>query len=120
MDNVVTVYWILILFIIGYPNYIFIKRLKPIKKKRFLHKLFFFIMSLILPSIFICLFMAILISPYIDKLFNLKIDHDTYLVRFIYAIVVFPSGYVTNIYFAKFYLKRISKTKNEIELIGIE
>jgi hypothetical protein len=66
--------------------------------------------------------MAILMSPYLNKLLNLKIDFNSYTVRIIYASMVFPLSILANLYFANFYFKRISKVKNknQIELIGKE
>lgn len=121
-DVIVVIYWILIASVIIHPNYIFSKKLKNIEKKLFSHKLIFFLMSIILPFLYMCFFLAILINPYLNNLISLKIDPETYSGRIIYASLVFPLAYLTNIYFAKFYIKRISKTKNknEIELIGKE
>ncbi|OXB08097.1 hypothetical protein B0A72_00500 [Flavobacterium pectinovorum] len=45
---------------------------------------------------------------------------NTYAYRITKSIIVIVLSNITNYYFAKFYLKKISKTKNEIELIGIE
>ena len=120
MNYIVGIYWLFIAIIVLYPNYLFFRKLKNAKGKTIIPKSIYFLMSLLLPFLIMFLFMAILMSPYLNQLTNLKIDYDTYLIRIMYAVVVFPLSFIANIYFAKFYFKRISKTKNEIELIGKE
>jgi hypothetical protein len=119
MDIAVYIYWVLIVITIGYPNYIFFKKLKNVKGKPIIHKLLYFLITLILLFAIIAVIMTILTSSYLEKM-GLKIDHNSYITRIMYAALVFPLAYLANIYIAKFYLKRISKTKNEIELIGKE
>ncbi|MBB4801497.1 ABC-type multidrug transport system permease subunit [Flavobacterium nitrogenifigens] len=121
-DVIVVIYWILIAFIIIHPNYMFYKKLKNIATKSFIHKLIFFLMSIFLLFIYMCFFLLILINPYINQILGFKIDPEAYSGRIIYASLTFPVAYLTNISIAKFYIKRISKTKNknEIELIGKE
>lgn len=111
-------FWFLIFVIVLYPNYMFFKKIKDVKRKTIIDKVIYFLTSLILPFLVMISFTTILESYYGYILLNLKIDHNYFII--IYAIVVSPPGYLANIYFAKFYLKRISKTKNEIELIGKE
>lgn len=56
----------------------------------------------------------------IFRILLVAIDTAGYAYRFVVGAIIFPSSIITNIYFGKFYLKRISKTKSEIELIGKE
>ncbi|WP_276381559.1 hypothetical protein [Flavobacterium sp. H4147] len=121
-DYIVYIYWALIAITIVHPNYIFFKKLKNVKGKPIVHKLLYFFVSLLILFTIMLIFMAILISPYLNELLDVKIDYNSYVVRFLYAGLVFPLTYLANIYIAKLYLKKISKTKNknEIELIGKE
>lgn len=106
--------------IVIFSNYIFLKNPKRIKK-RTIHILIYFLMSLILPFlVFLCF--AILRELISVEIFKFKIEDDNYLIRILFAAITFPSSILVNLYFSKFYLKQISKTKNknEIELIGTE
>lgn len=120
MDVGVYIYWGLLVITIAYPNYIFFKKLKNVKGKPIIHSLLYFFITLILLFAIIAVIMRILMSSYFEILV-LKMDHNSHL-RIMYAASVFPLAYMANILIAKFYLKRISKTKktNEIELIGKE
>jgi hypothetical protein len=124
MDNIALIYWAIILIIVLYPNYIFFKRLKNIGKKNIVHKSVYFLSSVLLPFLIMCFFMLIATSPRLMQILDLKIDYYEYSFRIIYASIVFPISILANLYFANFYLKRISKAKNEnkneIELIGKE
>lgn len=120
MDILKIIFRILLVAIVVYPNFYFFKELKNTGKYHFKHTLFYFIMSLILPCSIIFLIAVIITSPVLIDFLNLDIDTTGYTYRFIVGAIIFPSSIILNIYFAKFYLKRISKTKNEIELIGKE
>ena len=120
MNHVVLIYWIMISIIVVYPNYIFFKKLKSIETKHITHKSVYFLASIILPVLIMLFFMLVAKSPRLIQILDLKINYYDYPFRIIYGCIVFPLGIFANIYFGKFYLKRISKTKNEIELIGKE
>jgi hypothetical protein len=120
MNHVVLIYWIIIATTVIYSNYMFFKKLKNIQTKHLAHTSIYFLMSIISPVLIMLFFMLVVKSPRLIQILNLKIDYYDYPFRIIYGCVVFPLGFFANIYFAKFYLKRISKTKNEIELIGKE
>lgn len=79
-------------------------------------------MSLIFPCSIIFIIALLMTSPALIQLLNLKFDLNNLTTRSIIASIIFPPSILLNIYFSKFYLKRISKTKkeNEIELIGTE
>ncbi|WP_291146946.1 hypothetical protein [Flavobacterium sp. UBA7680] len=79
-------------------------------------------MSVIIPSSVIFLVAALLTSPALIEMSSLRTDMNDKISRIIFGSVIFAPSILINIYFSKFYLKRISKTKktNEIELIGKE
>ncbi|PWB26972.1 hypothetical protein DCO46_04550 [Flavobacterium sp. HTF] len=122
MDFLGVSYIIILLVIIFYSNFIFFKGIRNIEKKHLGHKLFYFLMSLVFPSIIIFLLAVLLSSSSLLKLFNWNIDYASIIYRIIIGCIIFPPSILVNIYFARIYLKRISKTKNknEIELIGKE
>lgn len=120
MDALKIIFRILLVAIVVYPNFYFFKGLKNSGKYHFKHTLFYFIMSLILPCSIIFIITVIITSPVLIEFLNLDIDTAGYAYRFVVGTIIFPSSIITNIYFGKFYLKRISKTKSEIELIGKE
>ncbi|WP_232067421.1 hypothetical protein, partial [Flavobacterium bizetiae] len=45
---------------------------------------------------------------------------NKFVERIIKTLIIFALNGISNFYILKLYLKRISKTKNEIELIGKE
>lgn len=120
MDKLGAIFLVTLVIIIVYPNFTFLKELKKIEKNHFKYKLIYFLMCLIFPCSVIFIVAAILSSPAFIDLLNLDIDTSTYTYRIFIGIIIFPLSIIINIYFTKFYLKRISKTKNEIELIGKE
>lgn len=120
MDKLGAIFLVTLVIIIVYPNFNFLKELKKIEKNHFKYKLIYFLMCLIFPCSVIFIVAAILSSPGFIDLLNLDIDTSTYTYRIIIGTIIFPLSIIINIYFTKFYLKRISKTKNEIELIGKE
>ena len=120
MDILKIFFRISLIVIVVYPNFIFLKNLKKIGKYHFKHVLFYIIMSLIFPCSIIVFFAVLASSPAFIEFSNLDIYSPSYTYRIIIGLIIFPSSIITNIYVAKIYLKRISKTKNEIELIGTE
>lgn len=120
MDELGVIFLVILFTIIVYPNFTFFKELKKIEKNHFKYKLIHFLMCLIFPCSIIFIVAAILSSPAFINLLNLDIDTSTYTYRIFIGIIIFPLSIIIYIYFTKFYLKRISKTKNEIELIGKE
>ncbi|PXY42648.1 hypothetical protein DMB65_01075 [Flavobacterium cheongpyeongense] len=122
MDFLGGIFISIFLLIIIYSNFIFLKGLKRIEEKRSKYKIFFFLSSVIFPCFVVFIIAAILTSPALIEMSNLKFDMSNYNYRIIFGIIIFPPSILLNIYFSKFYLKRISTTKkeNEIELIGTE
>ena len=120
MDALGAIFLFLLLTIIIYPNYLFLKKLKSIKNKQPKHKLIYFLMSVIFPSIIIFLSAIFTTSPFVIHQLGINIDNNTYTSRIIFGCIIFPLSILINLFFLKFYLKRISKIKNEIELIGTE
>ncbi|GEM_PF-2804491 len=122
MDYFKVIFRILLAIVILYPNFIFFKGLKNSNKKHFKYQLLYFLMSLIFPCIIIFLIALVMTSPALIQLLNLNFDLNNLTTRIIIASIIFPPSILLNIYFSKFYLKRISNTKkeNEIELIGKE
>jgi len=122
MDFLGGIFISIFLLIIIYSNFIFLKGLKRIEEKRSKYKIFFFLSSVIFPCFVVFIIAAILTSPALIEMSNLKFDMSNYNYRIIFGILIFPPSILLNIYFSKFYLKRISTTKkeNEIELIGTE
>lgn len=119
MDTIGFILLLTIVIIIVLSNILFFKRLKN-NQKRFKYILIFFFFCIV--SIFVS---GILTYAFDQNLlintFKIEINHG-YASRIIKSIIAFTLNIITNYYFAKFYLKRISKTKNknEIELIGKE
>lgn len=122
MDYYKIIFRVLLTVVIIYPNYIFFKELKKNEKKHFRHNLLYFLISVVAPCSIIFLIALIMTSPALNQLINLKFDPKDLTSRIIVGSLIFPSSIVANLYFVKFYLKRITKTKNknEIELIGKE
>lgn len=122
MDYLGIFYIILLLVIIVYSNFTFFKGIKNIEKPHLKHQLFYFLMSLIFPCSIVFIVAIIISSPALLRLMHLNIDFSSDKYRVVIGSIIFPSSILANISFAKFYLKRISKTKNknEIELIGKE
>lgn len=116
MDKFGTIFLVIIIVIIVVSNILFYKKLQKIHKKHFKHMLLFFLFCVVSIMIIGTLYFAFQNSVLIDLL---KIK-NTYAYRITKSIIVIVLSNITNYYFSKFYLKRISKTKNEIELIGIE
>jgi len=111
-----------LVIVIIYPNFYFFKRLKTSKKKYFKHQLIYFLISFIVPCAVIFLVALIMTTPGLLRFLKFNFDLDSVITRIIIGSIIFPPSILINIYFAKFYLKRISKTKKdkEIELIGKE
>jgi hypothetical protein len=120
MDLLGGIFIAIFLGIIIYSNFIFSKGVKKTETKHFKYKLFYFLTSVIFPCIVIFAITVILNSTTLFEISGLKIDISNYITRIFFGILIFPSSILANIYFSKFYIKRISKTKNEIELIGTE
>jgi hypothetical protein len=120
MDLLGGIFILLFLVIIIYPNFIFYKELKNIRKNHFKHKLFYFIISIIFPCSIVFTIAIIIASQFFDEMFDIKIGMNNYIFRLIYGCIIFPSGIFANVYAGKLYLKRITSKKNEIELIGKE
>ncbi|KRD12799.1 hypothetical protein ASE21_02505 [Flavobacterium sp. Root901] len=124
MDILGGIFISILLLIIIYPNFIFFKGLRKTGEKHYKHKLFYFLISIILPSCVIFLVAAISTSPALIEMSGLKTDMKDYTSRIIFGSLIFPPCILINIYTSKFYLGRISKNqnkdKNEIELIGKE
>ena len=122
MDFLGIIFITLLIGIIFYSNFTFLKSIQNNEKKHLKHKLFYFLMSFIFPSSIIFILAILITSPKLLELLNLNIDFTSYLYRIVIGLIIFPTSILANLYFAKFYLKRISKTKNknEIELIGKE
>jgi hypothetical protein len=120
MDILGGIFLFILLTTIIYPNYIFFKKLTDNRNKKLKHKIIYFLITVTIPCLIIFLAAAIITSAYLIKQFNLKFDFNNYSSRIIFACIIFPPSILVNIYFFKFYIKRISITKNEIESIGTE
>lgn len=122
MDLLGGIFISILLLIIIYSNFIFFKGFKKTGEKHIKHKLFYFLMSVIIPSSVIFIVAALLTSPALIEMSGLRTEMNDKISRIIFGSVIFAPSILINIYFSKFYLKRISKTKktNEIELIGKE
>jgi membrane-associated HD superfamily phosphohydrolase len=121
MDILGAIFIAIFLVIIIYSNFYYLKKLQK-NETHLKKKLFYFSTSVIFPCLIVFATAAILSSPALIELTGLKTDMSDYTTRIVFGSVIFPSSILANICFAKFYLKRISKTKNknEIELIGTE
>lgn len=117
MDDLGVILLMMGLAIIVLSSTLFFKRLK--KHERHFKYIFLFLLF----CIFSIIANAILCYEFERKIlidfFEIKTTHS-YSGRIIKSIIAFTLNIITNYYFAKFYLKRISKIKNEIELIGIK
>jgi hypothetical protein len=122
MDILGGIFIAIFLGIVISSNFIFFKGFKKTEIKHFKYKFFYFLMSIIFPSSVVFVVAAILTSPAMMEASGIRIDMSNYTARIIFGILIFPLSILANIYFSKFYLKRISNTKkeNEIELIGTE
>ena len=120
MDALGAIFLFLLLMIIIYSNYLFLKKLKSIKNKKPKHKLIYFLTSIIFPCIIIFLLAALTTNPFIINELGINIDNNTYTSRIIFGCIIFPLSILINLFFLKFYLSRISKITNEIESIGTE
>ncbi len=116
MSLAVIILRILILMIVVLPNYLFYKKLRNIKTKRFKHTLFFFLISIILSLTVFCI-LAVL-RELISDLVNIRIkNNNTFMILFVTATLFF--SVLANLFFLNFYLRKINNRK-EIELIGKE
>jgi len=120
MDELGGIFILIFLVIIIYPNFIFYKGLKSIKKNHFKYKLFYFLVTLVISCLIVIVAFITLGIGVLDEILDFSIVMNRYIFRFFYGCVIFLPSIFINIYFAKFYLNRISKTKSEIELIGKE
>lgn len=120
MDFLGGIFILIFLVIIIYPNFVFYKGLKSIEKNHFKHKLFYFLISLVVSCSIVILVAIVAASQVLDEMWDFNTALDDYISRIIFACIIFPPGIFINIYLAKFYLKRISNKKIEIELIGKE
>lgn len=102
---------------IAYPNIDFFRKLKFIKNIKLKYKLIHVLISIIIPCLVIVLYTAVAMYSSLSKF-----DNGGYIYRIIFAGLVFPSCILGNIFFSKFYFKKISKLQNnnEIQLIGKE
>ena len=118
MDKLGFVFLVIVIVIIVVSNILFYKKLQKTHQKNFKYILLYFLFSLISIVTIGILYFIFQNSVLIDLL---KIEiKDTYADRITNCIIIFTLNSITNYYFSKFYIKRISKTKNEIELIGTE
>ncbi|SHH40680.1 hypothetical protein SAMN05443663_107182 [Flavobacterium defluvii] len=117
MDALGGVLLVIIILIVIVSNILFIKRLRK-NQRRFKYIFLFFLFcffSIIAIGLLCYAFERHILIEY------LKIEiTNRYTNRIIKSITALTLIIITNYNFAKFYLKRISKTKNEIELIGKE
>lgn len=122
MDFLGGLFIVLFLATILYPNFVFFKGLKETKKNHYKHKLFYFLISIVISCSIVFVIAAMMVYWNLFKVLNLGPYLNGYLSRIIFETIIFCPSILVNIYIAKFYLKRISKTKKEkeIELIGIE
>lgn len=120
MDELGFIFLVILITIIVGSNILFYIKLKKTPEKRFKYILTFFIFSL-LSIAFIGILYFIFESSIVIDYFETEIN-DTYADRILKCFIIIILSSITNYYFSKFYLKRISKTKkeNEIELIGEE
>ena len=104
-----------------YPNFIFLRGLKNTPKKNYKYKAIYFFTSLITSCSIVFIIAIIIASLDSIEIINFKLGvYNNYISRIIFGVAIFPPSILINIHIAKLYLKRISKTKNEIELIGEE
>ena len=122
MDFLGGFFLVTFILIIFYSNFIFFKELKKTEKKHFKHKLFYLLISIFFPCFIVFIIAAILTSPALIEMSDLKINISNNINRLIFGSSILITSILINLYIAKFYLKRISNTKkeNEIELIGKE
>jgi hypothetical protein len=120
MDLLGGIFILIFVVIIIYPNFVFNKGIKSIKKNHFKYKLFYFLITFVISCFIVAVAFITIGSGILDEILDFSIVTNRYIFRFFYGCVIFFPSIFINIYFAKFYLKRISKTKNEIELIGKE
>ncbi len=121
MDLLGVIFIILFLITFAYPNYVFFKGLKNIQGKNYKNKAIYFFTSVIISCFIVCVVAMIIGSLDSIEIIDLKTGiYNNYIFRIIFGIAIFPPSILANIYIAKLYLKRISKTKNELELIGKE
>lgn len=117
MDAVGTILLVILIIIVIVSNVLFFKRLKK-NQRRFKYIFLFFIICIFSIVAIGLLFYAIERHLLIEY-FKIKIN-SRYTWRIIKSSIALILIIITNYYFAKLYSKRISKTKNEIELIGKE
>ncbi len=120
MDALGILFLISFLMIIIISIVLFQKRLKKIGINHFKYKLIHFIICIVIPISIIFFYALLITSPYLINSLNLRIDLNNFTYRIIFASIIFSQSILVNIFISKIYLKRISKTKNEIELIGKE
>lgn len=120
MDFLGGIFLFIFLVIIIYPNFNFYKELKRIGKNQLKYKITYFIITLLISCSIVIGVAMLVVSQIINDFLNVTIQMNEYVTRIIFAGVIFPPGIFLNIYFGKFYLKRISRKKTEIELIGKE
>ncbi|KFF04261.1 hypothetical protein B0A68_13915 [Flavobacterium reichenbachii] len=123
MDSLGFIFFILLLLMIILPNYLFQRKLKLTDLSYFKYKAIYLVISissLILVFVFFYYLKEYFLKYYFELNTNNKNEYEANKARTITVSIVLLLNSVLNIYFAKFYLKRISKTKNEIELIGKE
>lgn len=122
MDALGVIFIVLFLITIFYPNFVFFKGLKKTSKSHYIHKLFYFLISVIISFSIFCGMTFIIIHWNIKIMLNSYVYLNTNIFRIIFESITFIFSLLTNLYILKFYLKRISKikNKNEIELIGSE
>jgi hypothetical protein len=120
MDLLGGIFIFIFLVIIIYPNFVFYKGLKNIGKNHLKYKLLYFLITLIFSCAVVFTVAMIVASQIFDEMFDMSTKLNNYIYRIIFGCAIFPPGIFINIYFGKFYLKRISLKKTEIELIGKE
>ncbi|CAD5342194.1 hypothetical protein FLA105535_02176 [Flavobacterium bizetiae] len=119
MDQVTYLFFILFLTIIALSYFLFFRelnnRLDFIKTK---YK-WSVILICIASNIIIVLIYFSFEFYFVKEFLKFKLDNN-FVERIIKTLIIFALNGISNFYILKLYLKRISKTKNEIELIGKE
>ena len=118
MDFLGVIFLILFLLVLTISNVAFYRGINKAGNKDYKHMVSFFFICIITPAIIFIFYFIFETSVLIDVL-KFEIT-DTYTERIAKLSVILPLNIIVNYFLVKLYLRKITKNKNEIELIGTE